>query len=352
MSGKPLSISAAHGRLRFRHLQFLDILGRTRNLRLTAEQMHITQPAATKILLDLEEIFGARLFDRLPREMRPNELGLFTLRYAAGALAGQARFVAEFNALAQGGHGQLTIGAISGSGARLLTAAVSEMQRLRPLLVLKVMEQSSDQLIVWLGDRRIDLMIGRFTDECQRARFHYERLSGETLQVVGGPRHPLRGADRLAMETLAHWPWLLYPESTALRKVSDNIFRMIGMAPTAGVMETQSFLFALEALQITDMLSLQPTALVDKYVAKGLLTRIDMEVPKVMPDYGMLTRLGEPTAPAVMAFMAVLREVARDGAEGAGEPPADPFSPGSFPPPSAGTAPASPRPATAAPPDA
>ena len=45
--------------LRFRHLQFLDILGRVRNLRLTAEQMHVTQPAATKILADIEAIFGA-----------------------------------------------------------------------------------------------------------------------------------------------------------------------------------------------------------------------------------------------------------------------------------------------------
>ena len=310
MSGKPLSISVACSRLRFRHLQFLDILGRTRNLRVTAEQMHMTQPAATKILLDLEEIFDARLFERLPREMRPNELGLFTLRYAASALEAQGKFVEEFNALKLGGHGQLSIGAISGSAARLLTTALSEVQRLRPLLMLKVFEQSSDQLVTWLGDRKIDLMIGRFTDESQRARFHYERLSGETLQVVGGPRHPLRGGGPHAMESLAHWPWLLYPESTALRKVSDNIFRTIGMTPTAGVMETQSFLFALESLQLTEMLSLQPTALVDKYVAKGLLARIAVDVPKVMPDYGMLTRLGEPPSPAATAFMAVLREVA------------------------------------------
>jgi DNA-binding transcriptional LysR family regulator len=94
--GKPLSLAQACARLRFRHLQFLDILGRTRNLRLTAEQMHVTQPAATKILMDIEEILEARLFDRLSRGMRPNELGLFTLRYACAALDGQRKFVDEF----------------------------------------------------------------------------------------------------------------------------------------------------------------------------------------------------------------------------------------------------------------
>ncbi len=309
-SGKPLSVAQACGRLRFRHLQFLDILGQTRNLRLTGEQMHITQPAATKILVDIEDIFQARLFERLPRGMRPNELGLFTLRYADTALAGHRKFVDEFNTLQQGGHGHLAIGAISGSAAHLLVASVAEIQRLRPLLVLKILEQSSDQLIVWLAERKIDLMIGRFTDPAQRAQFAYTRLSSEALQVVAGVDHPLRSVADPSLAALTHWPWILYPQSTALRKVSDGIFASTGLAPTSGVVETPSFLFALELLQTTHMLSLQPAALVDKYVQKGLLARIPVDLPGGMPDYGLITRLGEPLPPAAQAFIDVLRGVA------------------------------------------
>ena len=43
--------------------------------------------------MDIEEILEARLFNRLSRGMRPNELGLFTLRYASAALDGQRKFV-------------------------------------------------------------------------------------------------------------------------------------------------------------------------------------------------------------------------------------------------------------------
>lgn len=310
-------MAQACGRLRFRHLQFLDILGQTRNLRLTGEQMHITQPAATKILVDIEDIFQARLFERLPRGMRPNELGLFTLRYAQTALAGQRQFVDEFNALQQGGHGHLAIGAISGSAAHLLVAAVAEIQRLRPLLVLKIWEQSSDQLIVWLAERKIDVMIGRFTDPAQQAQFQYTRLRSEALQVVAGVEHPLRGVPTPGLAALTHWPWILYPQSTALRKVSDDIFASTGLAPTAGVVETPSFLFALELLQSTQMLSLQPAALVGKYVHKGLLARIPADLPDRMPDYGLITRLGEAPSPAVQAFIGVLQGMASAGAEGA-----------------------------------
>jgi len=187
-------------------------------------------------------------------------------------------------------------------------------------MVLRLLEQSSDQLIVWLAERKIDLMIGRFTDPAQRAQFAYTRLSSEALQVVAGVDHPLRDMANLAAPSLAaltHWPWILYPPSTALRKVSDDIFASTGLAPTAGVVETPSFLFALELLQTTRMLSLQPAALVDKYVQKGLLARIPADLPGGMPDYGLITRLGEPPTPAAQAFMAVLLGMAGQSADGA-----------------------------------
>jgi DNA-binding transcriptional LysR family regulator len=58
------------------------------------------------------------------------------------------------------------------------------------------------------------------------------------------------------------------------------------------------------------MLSLQPSALVEKYVRRGLLARIPVGWPDRMPGYGLITRLGEPPTPAAQAFMAVLRETA------------------------------------------
>lgn len=313
-AGKPLALAQV-SRLRFRHLQFLDILGKTRNLRLTAEQMHITQPAATKVLMDIEEMLESRLFDRMPRGMRPNELGLFTLRYAHAALDGHRKFVDEFSTLRQGGHGHLSIGAISGSAAHLLIAAVAELQRLRPLLVVKVLEQSSDQLIVWLAERKIDVMIGRFTDEAQRGQFQYEKLAGESLEITAGLHHPLRGASAPGLLELSNWPWILYPTSTALRKVSDDIFSSTGLSLTSGIVETPSFLFALELLQSTNMLSLQPAALVDKYVRRGLLTRIASDLPDRMPDFGLITLQGEPPSTAVQAFIDVIRHLAEQAVD-------------------------------------
>ena len=58
------------------------------------------------------------------------------------------------------------------------------------------------------------------------------------------------------------------------------------------------------------MLSLQPAALVDKYVRRGLLTRIAAELPDRMPDFGLITLQGEPPSTAVQAFKDVIRNLA------------------------------------------
>ena len=195
--------SSVLARLRFRHLQLLDALGRTHNLRIAAEQMHITQPAATKILSDIETMFGAQLFERLPREMRPTDLGLLSVRYANTAVADLGRFVSEFSTLRSGGYGHLTVGAISASAAQVVTAGIREIRQQRPQLVIRLVEQSSDQLATWLEEKKLDVMVGRLTEPRHQVLFDFEVLSGEPVWVVVGQDHPLLQRRRLELAVLA-----------------------------------------------------------------------------------------------------------------------------------------------------
>jgi DNA-binding transcriptional LysR family regulator len=305
------------GKLRFRQLQLLDILGRTRNLRMTAELMHMTQPAATKILGDIESMLDAQLFERLPREMRPTDLGLFAMRYAGSALADLSRFVQEFQTLKQGGHGQLTVGAISASAAQLLTAGIREIRQRRPLLVIRLVEQSSDQLAVWLEQKKLDIMLGRLTEPRQQALFDFEALSSEDVWVVAGGHHPLLERAEIELPELAAWPWILYPQATAIRQLFEESFAGLGLPAPASMVETPSIFSTLELLQATDMLSLQPRAAVEKYVARGLLGRVSVTIRRSMSQYGIVTRRHETPSGAMLEFMAILREIAARQAQAA-----------------------------------
>lgn len=300
------------GRLRYRHLQLLDILGRTRNMRLTAEQMHMTQPAATKILGDIESMLDAQLFERLPREMRPTELGHLALRYSNSALGDLGRFMSEFTTLKNGGYGHITVGAISASAAQLVTAGIGEIRRQRPQLVVKLFELSSDQLAIWLDEKKIDVMVGRLTEPRHHALFDFEVLAAEPVCVVAGSHHPLLKKRRLELADLAAWPWILYPQATAIRQLFEETFAAAAIPVPVGMVELTSIFSALELLQATDMISLQPQAAVEKYVNNGLLGQLPVPIHRVMTSYGIVTRKHELPAQPVQEFIGILRSLAAD----------------------------------------
>ena len=102
-------------RLRFRHLALLVALREHGNLHRAAAAVHLAQPSATKLVRDLELVFGFPLFERLPRGMKPTELGEEVLAFARRTLVGLERFCQDLDNKRQGGFGQLVIGAIMGA---------------------------------------------------------------------------------------------------------------------------------------------------------------------------------------------------------------------------------------------
>jgi len=302
-------------KLRFRHLQLLELLGRTRNLRLAAEQMHVTQPAATKILSDVEAMLGAPLFDRLPREMRPTYLGELSVRYASTTLANLSKFSGEFATLRNGGYGHLTVGFIPASAAQLVIAAIKEIQRRRPRLIIKLVEQSSDQLATWLEEKRLDVMVGRPTEPRHAALFDVVDLLAEPACAVVGQHHPLLKQRQLEIADLGRWPWILYPPGTAMRQLFEETFAAAGMVAPVGIVETPSIFSTLELLHATDMLSLQPQSAMDKYVKNGLLGYLSVPIRRTLTNYSVITRKNEIASQPIEEFVDILVGIARQSDE-------------------------------------
>src|SRR5687768_7550210 len=92
------------GRLRFKHLALLAALDDHRNLHRAAEAVHLAQPSATKMIHDLELIFGFSLFERLPRGMQPTELGAEVVAFANRMVVDLDRFAHDLDNKRQGGY--------------------------------------------------------------------------------------------------------------------------------------------------------------------------------------------------------------------------------------------------------
>lgn len=309
------SLQTLGTRLRFRHLLLLDILGHCRNMHMAAQQMHITQPAATKILHDVEEIFDLALFERLPREMRPTELGAHVIRYARETLNATDKFVEELDHLRRGGHGTLLVGATYGI-PHILSAAVMRLKARRPLLSIRVLERTSDLLMTELQEKTIDVVIGRFTDEAQHNSFDFRPIAATPMCLVVNPRHPLLSAQDLALKDLMSWPWIVHPLGTPSRRLFENTLADHGLKCPINLVETTSIFATLSLLQGSEMVSILPVTAVADFVERQMLARLPIRLDREVEDYGILTRKDEVLSPAVADFIDAVAAVA--GADTAG----------------------------------
>lgn len=148
-------------RLRYKHLHMLVALGSSLNLHRASIGLAMSQPAATRMLREIEDMFGCQLFERLPRGMRPTALGAQLVRFAEASLNSLDRCAEDLAARRQGGYGYLSIGTIMGAAPDLVMTAVARLKAGNPQLRIRIMGDTSDQVLRLLDQRRIDLAIAR-----------------------------------------------------------------------------------------------------------------------------------------------------------------------------------------------
>jgi DNA-binding transcriptional LysR family regulator len=301
------SFSHLVGRLRFRQLALLVAIGEHRNLHRAAQAVHLAQPSATKLVHDLEQLFGVSLFERLPRGMQPTELGIEVLAFAKRILVDLQRFAEDLENKGKGGYGQLMIGAIMGAAPDVVARAMADIKKQRPLLSIRLMGETSDEIIELLLEGKIDLAVGRFSDPLQHNDVDYEILGNEVLYIVARRGHPLTRVRRLHLSMLEQSPWILQPLTSPARQIIEQEFGQAGMKTPANRVECTSIFATLQLLQKTEAVSLLPESVVRDHLQAGLLVRLPLNLGKSLPGFGILSRRGEPLSATAVEFAKALR---------------------------------------------
>jgi DNA-binding transcriptional LysR family regulator len=261
---------------------------------------------------DLESIFGVPLFERLPRGMQPTELGAEVVAFANRMIVELDRFAQDLDKKHQGGYGQLIVGAIMGAAPDVVAHAVAEIKRSRPRLVVKLLGETSDEILSLLAQRRLDLAVGRYSNILQHNDLDYEVLGNEILCIVARKNHPLSKARNLELRSLSRAGWILQPLTSPARQIMEQEFGEAGMMTPTDIVECRSIFATLQLVQTSDAITVLPDSVVRDHLRAQLLVRLPLPVGKNLPGFGILTRRGEAVSAAVTEFIQILR---RHGAE-------------------------------------
>jgi DNA-binding transcriptional LysR family regulator len=294
-------------RLKTRQLLLLVALAEEGNLHRAAQVLNMTQPAASKLLKDLEDVLEVPLFERLPRGMKPTWYGETMIRHARVALASLNQAHDELTALKAGRFGQVSVGAISSAGLMLLPTAVAQVKQAHPNLRVALEIENSDVLMERLVQGKLDILVARLFAQHDKSQLRYERLSDEPVCAVARPGHPLLGVAGLTLRDVVTAGWVIPPTGSILRHRFELMFQEDGLAPPIDVVETSAPLFITRMLQQSDMIAVLPTDVGRYYAAHGILGVLPLAMPCHMDDFGIITRTDRLLSPAAKVMMRALK---------------------------------------------
>jgi DNA-binding transcriptional LysR family regulator len=297
-------------RLKTRQLLLLVAMEEEGNINRAAQVLNMTQPAASKLLKDLEDMLGVQLFDRLPRGMRPTWYGETMIRHARMALASLSQAHDEIEALKAGRYGQVSVGAITAPGLTLLPSAVALVKQEHPSLRVSLQIETSDVLMERLAQGKLDMVVGRLFERHDKTDLRYEAMVEEPVSAVVRPGHPMLGVARLTLRDIVASGWIVPPSGSVLRHRFELMFQEEGLEAPANLIETTALLFMTKMLQQSDLIGVAATDVARYYAHHGLVALLPIALPCKMDAFGLITRTDRLLSPAAKVMLRGLKSAA------------------------------------------
>jgi DNA-binding transcriptional LysR family regulator len=294
---RDLSTQGTHwfikARLKTRQLLLLLALDEEGSIQRAAQILNMSQPAASKLMKDLEDVLGVPLFERHPRGMLATGYGETMIRHARMAIANQVR-----------------VGAITAPGITLLPSAIALIRQSRPNLNLSLQIETSDVLVERLVQGKLDMVIGRIFSGQDKTHLRYEPLVDELVCAMTRPGHPLLTAPNLRLHDLAQASWIVPPVGSVLRHRFEQMFQEQGLEIPGSLIETTAILFITKMLQQSDQIAVIATDVARYYAEHGLVAILPIPLPCQMEAFGLITRTDRLLSPAAMVTLQLIRSAA------------------------------------------
>jgi DNA-binding transcriptional LysR family regulator len=297
-------------RLKFKYLQLLVTVGEQRNIFKAAQIHNMAQPAATKIIRDIESALNISLFDRSSRGVTPTLYGDVLIKHAKLILSQVKHASEELSSLQGGLSGRVTVGSLLAASATLLPNAIMQLKKDRPNVSVSLMEGTGVKLLNSLKIDDLDIMVGRIPEAPDEDGLVNEVLYHEPVVIVTRADHPLQSKGRLALKDLVNEEWILPPRETMLRKEINLAFHKEGLDVPSNPVESISILTNRALLKQSDLITALPLQVVLTYEEIGLLKRLDMPLIIDPGPIGVTLRAQRELPPAAHYLLEALREEA------------------------------------------
>lgn len=284
-----------------------------------ANAMHLSQPAVSKLIADLEHAVGFRLFirNRGAALIATPEAQLFYFEVERSFIGIEAlrRIAGDIRNLSVG---NVRIAALPALAVSFLPAVLKRFQDQHPQVTIQLQTRSSSTVRQWIANQQFDLGLAttaREADGVTARRFL--RCAGA---CVLPPGHPLTSKAEIRPEDLRDQPFISLAGEDPSRRRIDRVFEEAGVTRRLTVETQYAMTICGLVLQGVGCSILNPVTASD-FAAKGLVVR--PFTPRIDFEYMLYVPTVRPQSQSAARFIEVMVQV-RDEliAEGAFGPSA------------------------------
>jgi DNA-binding transcriptional LysR family regulator len=285
--------------LTFRQLRVFTEVSRLGSMARAAETLHLTPPAISMQIKEIETQVGLSLFDREGRQVSLSTAGEYFLVHAKrllAALRDTENAMARFKKLESG---LLTVGMVS-TAKYFVPRLLARFRRDHPGVDVRlVVANNREQLIVLMQSGEIDLSVmGRPPKEIATRS---EAFAAHPMVFVGPPGHPLLRVGHPPVAALAPYPFIVRELGSGTRAAMQQFFAEHRFEPqiTMEMSSNETIKQAVMADMGISFLSLHTVGL---ELRSGLLVMLDVEHTPVMRTWNVVHLESKVLSPAAEAF--------------------------------------------------
>lgn len=295
----------AQAHLRLRHLRLLAAIATKGTLGSAAAEIGISQPAATQMLRELENLLETMLVKRHARGVVFTEAGQVLAGFARQTLDAMRSTSDQLADVAAGRNATLQVGAIAAAVIALVTPAMDQLLARCPEDRFNVVEIAAPEMLLaglLAGSHHVILMREPARPDPQLA---FKALFADELVIVASSEHPMAMADKVTLSKLAQFEWVLATPQVLTRTAFDEWCGKVGFTPKPSNISGNSITMLPNALAATHALAAAPASMVHALLKQGVLRRVRIDMRLPLPPLGGLYRKGDPN-PQIDRFLAAL----------------------------------------------
>lgn len=300
--------------LKLRHMRMVVAIEDHGQISAAAQVMNVSQPAASRMISEIEDILGVQVCERLPRGVRLTPYGAALARRGRAILLEMQQVDREIADLKSGKGGSVAIGAVTAPAIELAVPAIHKIRERYPRIEISVQVETSVVLARELLASRHDFIIARIPDDLDPRLFESRIIGIEKACLIARRGHPLADGGVVDLERLAEFDWVFQPGGSLLRQTVQGIFMSRNVRMPDRILSTSSLLLTLVMVAQSDAIA--PIAVdVARFVndENGLAGTIEI-LPiafdiNVQP-YSLITVRGRTLSPtAQLLHDHILREI-------------------------------------------